>query len=234
MPNILLTRPKDRSEAFAKEIEQCGWRSTIWPLLTIRPLLTAPIRPRDGQTLIFTSVNAVAATPDPAPLSSPVICVGNATAAAARARGFRTVTDVDGDARKLIQTLLNKAPQRYLHIRGVDTRGDIATTLTRSDRPTDEAIAYEAVASNHVPKEIDAATMGGEIDAVALFSPRSAAILRELVGVAWLSCLSTVTVFAISPSAAEPVQDMGFANVVVAKKPNGSEMRAAICSAANE
>ncbi len=234
MPNILLTRPKDRSEAFAAEISKCGWASTIWPLLTIRPVVTKPIEPCEGQSLIFTSVNAIESISDPAPIHMPAICVGGATAAAARRRGFTCVTNIAGDADQLVRTLLGKDPQRYLHIRGVHTRGDIAARLTKAGRPTDEIVNYQAIASETAPKEIDTAIMAGKIDAVALFSPRSAAILKKLARVEWVSNLSTMTVFAISPSAAEPARDMGFANVVVAKQPNGSAMRAAICSATNE
>jgi len=234
MPNILLTRPKDRSEAFAKEIEQYGWTSTIWPLLRIRPLLAEAIIPQEGQSLIFTSVNAVEAMPKPVPTQAPAICVGAATAAAARSRGITSITDVSGDAHKLVETLLAREPQRYLHIRGAKTRGDIAASLTHAGNPTDEIIAYEAVASDHAPGKIDTAIMAGKIDAIALFSPRSAAILARLAKVEWFSRLSTATVFAISPATAEPVRDMGFAKMVVAEEPNGSAMRAAICSAVNE
>lgn len=234
MPDILLTRPRERSEAFAKEIVKCGWTSTIWPLLKIRPLLTGPIEPNEGQSLIFTSVNAVTAMAEPVPAHVPAICVGAATAAAARSRGFTSITDVSGDARKLVQTLLAREPQHYLHVRGIKTRGDIAASLTHAGNPTDEIVAYEAVASDHAPEKIDAVIMAGKIDAVALFSPRSAAILKRLVKVEWFSRLSTATVFAISPATAEPVLDMGFAKVVVAEEPNGSAMRAAICSATNE
>ncbi len=234
MPNILLTRPKDRSEAFAKEIETCGWTSTIWPLLTIRSFEIDPIAPNDGQSLIFTSANAIKSLPDPAPIRTPAICVGPATAIAARNRGFTMVTDVSGNADKLVQVLLDANPQQYLHVRGVDARGDIAARLTKAGRPTEEVVVYEAIETETAPAEVDTAIMAGKIDAVALFSPRSAAILKKLARVEWVSNLSTMTVFAISPSAAEPARDMGFANVVGAKQPNGSAMRAAICSAANE
>lgn len=234
MPNILLTRPRERSEAFATEIEKCGWTSTIWPLLTIHPLLTTPIEPTEGQSLIFTSVNAIWSMPNPVPIHTPAICVGAATAAAAYKRGFTAITDISGNAHELIQTLLGVEPQRYLHVRGVDSRGGIAASLTQTGRQTAEIVVYEAIASDHAPKDINTAIMAGKIDAVALFSPRSAAILRKLVKTEWLSHLSTTTMFAISPSAAEPARDIGFAKVVVAKKPNGSAMRAAICSATNE
>ncbi len=234
MPNILLTRPKDRSEAFASEIEKCGWTSTIWPLLKIRPLLAEPIMPQERQSLIFTSMNAVEAMPEPVPTKAHAICVGASTAAVARRRGFTSITNVSGDAHKLVQTLLARESQRYLHVRGAKTRGDIAARLTQAGSPTDEIVAYEAQASDHAPEKIDTAIMSGKIDAVALFSPRSAAILKRLAKVEWFCRLSTATVFAISPATAEPVRDIGFAKVVVADEPNGSAMRAAICSASNE
>lgn len=233
MPNILLTRPRKRSEAFAKEITKCGWTSTIWPLLTIRPFSTGPIEPGNGQSLIFTSVNAVESIPVPIPIHAPVICVGPATAAAARNKGFIAVRDIAGDAHKLVQTLREAPPQRFLHVRGAHTRGDIAAKLTLAGHPTDEAITYEAAASDDAPREIHTAILAEKIDAIALFSPRSAAIFKKLARVEWLSHLRSVTLFAISPAAAEPARDIGFAKVVVVEKPNGPAMRAAICSATN-
>lgn len=230
MPRILLTRPQDRSEAFAAEIAACGWDALVWPLLTIRNRLSRPVAPADGQALIFTSAQAVEALPSPAPVRSPAICVGPATAAAARKRGFSEVTDVAGDAESLVGTLIGAAPRSYLHVRGAQSRGAVAARLAGAGRPTDELIAYEAVAAEYPPPEIDTAFKAGKIDAVALFSPRSASLFRNLAKVDWLR--RRVTAFAISAAAAEPVHDMGFAEVIVAERPDGPAMRAAICSAA--
>ena len=232
MPCILLTRPLDQSEKFAAEIADCGWRSAIWPLLTIENRFIRPVEPAADQSLIFTSARAVKALPDPAPVRTPAICVGPATAAAARDRGFTAVTNIEGDADILVQSLLDTAPKRYLHVRGAHSRGEVAERLTHANRPTEELIAYEAVASENAPAEIDTALKAGKIDALALFSPRSAAIFKRLVKSDWLGRM--MTVYAISPAAAEPVRSMGFARVILADKPDGAGMRAAICSALDE
>lgn len=229
MPCILLTRPQDLSEAIAAEIAQCGWTSMIWPLLKIENRLTHPLSPAGDQSLIFTSARAVDALPDPAPIRSPAICVGPATAAAAKARGFEAVTDIGGDADALVRSLTGGAPRRYLHVRGVHSRGDVAGRLNAASRPTDEVIAYEAVASKAPPSEIDTAFQARKIEAVGLFSPRSAAIFKRLARAGWFK--GRVTAYAISAATAEPVRDMGFDSVIVADRPDGAAMRAAICSA---
>ena len=229
MPCILLTRPRDRSEAFAADIADCGWTSMIWPLLTIQNRLSRPVAPAQDQSLIFTSVRAVDALPDPIPTRTPAICVGPATSAAARRRGFAAVTDVGGDADDLVRSLTNAPPRRYIHLRGVHSRGEVAARLTAAGRPTDETIVYEAVASRKAPPTIDTAFQGRKIQAVALFSPRSAAIFERVAGDGWLD--GQVTAFAISHAAAAPVRNMGFAKVIVASQPDGEAMRAAICSA---
>lgn len=232
MPCILLTRPQDKSKAFAAEIAECGWTSMIWQLLTIENRLTHPIVPGADQSLIFTSARAIHALPDPAPTGAPAICVGPATAAAARARGFSAVTDIGGDADALVQRLTAAPPRRYLHIRGVHARGDIAKRLTDAGSPTEEAIAYDALASTRPPAEIDTAFQMRKFHAIALFSPRSAAIFRQCARMDWL--VPPLTAFAISDATADPVRDMGFASVIVAKRPDGAAMRAAICSARME
>ena len=229
MPRILLTRPQDRSEAFAAEIAECGWDAVIWPLLTIRNRLVGPLRPAADQTLIFTSARAVQALPQPAPIDAPAVCVGPATAAAARERGFADVSVVAGDAEGLVQSLIAAAPRNYLHVRGVHSRGDVAARLSQAGRPTGELIAYEAVAAAQSPEEIDTAFKAGKIDAVALFSPRSASIFSQLAQADWLG--RRVTAYVISPATADPVRDTGFGRVVVAASPDGQAMRAAICSA---
>ena len=234
MTNILLTRPQDKSEAFAEKIAECGWTATIWPLLTIQRLRAEPIEPSTDQAIIFTSARAVETLPDPAPINTPAVCVGPATAAAATRRGFSSVQNMAGDADRLVDSLKTADPKAYIHVRGVHSRGDVAARLTAAGRPTTEVVVYEAVAADAAPREIDTAILTGKIDAIALFSPRSASIFRRLARREWSERLSMATVYAISAAAAKPISDMGFAEVALAKRPDGQGMRAVICSAGNE
>ena len=232
MPCILLTRPRNKSEAFAAQIAECGWTSAIWPLLKIQNRLTRPVTPEGEQSLIFTSAAAIAALPDPAPVAAAAICVGPATAEAARRRGFSHVTNIGGDADALVQSLSDAPARKYLHVRGAQSRGDVAARLTAAGRPTDDVIAYEAIATRQPPAAIDTAFQLRKIQAVALFSPRSAAIFQKCAKSGWLD--GAVTAFVISAAVAEPVRDIGFDRVVVADQPDGNAMRAAICSAIKE
>ncbi len=234
MPQILLTRPKLLSETFANDIAKAGWRSTIWPLMTIRSLLSEPIVVDDDCALIFTSARAIETLPKPAPTYLSAFCVGPATAITARRYGFQNVTDISGDGDRLVEVLSVARPLRYLHVRGAHTTGNIAERLTFAGRPTGEVVAYEAIAATSAPEAVHTAINGGNIDALALFSPRTAAIFTSLARPEWTERLNRMIVYAISPAAAEPVKSLGFSDVVIADRPNGEAMRAAICGAATE
>ncbi len=234
MPHILLTRPKLQSETFASAIAKAGWRSTIWPLMTIKPLLSQPVVVVDDYALIFTSARAIEVLPGPAPIHLSAVCVGAATATTARSYGFQNVTDISGDGDRLVEVLSAARPLRYLHVRGAHTTGNIAERLTLAGRPTSEVVAYEAIAATSAPKAVHTAINGGDIDALALFSPRTAATFMSIVRPEWTERLNRMILYAISPAAAEPVMSLGFSDVVIADRPNGEAMRAAICGAATE
>lgn len=233
MSHILLTRGQKQSEAFSKAIADCGWSATIWPLLTFSNLISGPIELNGDQSLIFTSARAVEALPDPIPAQADVYCVGPATSIAAGRRGFVNVEDVSGDADRLIERLMEISPRRYLHVRGRFSRGNIAERLSAAGRQTNVLIAYEAIATCSAPSEVHSAIMARKFDAMAFFSPRTAAIFKRNVQEEWAQHLKEMKLFAISAAAAEPVLELGFAEVEIAEHPNGASMCAAICSAKN-
>ncbi len=202
--------------------------------MTIRPMLSQPLVVDEDCVLIFTSARAVEALPKPVPIHLSAVCVGPATATAARRYGFRDVVDIAGDGDRLVEMLSASPSTRYLHVRGADTTGNIAERLTLAGRPTDEVVAYEAVAATSAPKAVHTGIVSGDIDAVALFSPRTAAIFRSLARPDWTERLNRMILYAISPAVAEPVQGLRFSDVVVADRPSGEAMRAAICGAAIE
>ncbi|MEX2518885.1 MAG: uroporphyrinogen-III synthase, partial [Paracoccaceae bacterium] len=177
MPLILLTRPQAQSEAFAAEIAHDGWRSLIWPVIEITPLLSAPPDLAGVDALIFTSARAVEALARfGAPPPLPAWCVGPATAAAARRAGLGPVIAAEGDGEALVAALA-MADGRLLHIRGRDASVDILGALRRAGRDAREVVAYAAEPGREPEARVGAAIAAGEAAGVALFSPRSAALL---------------------------------------------------------
>jgi uroporphyrinogen-III synthase len=93
---ILITRPEPGAAESARAVAALGWEAVLAPALT---LTAQPFKlPGNCQAIIITSRAAARALP---PATLPVVAVGEATAAEARARGFAEVRAAAGDAAAL-------------------------------------------------------------------------------------------------------------------------------------
>lgn len=183
---VLLTRPAAQADRFAAEMAErfgAALRPVASPLMA--PVFLQPDLPVEPcAAVILTSETGVeaalrlrragAALPDRA------LCVGDRTAAAARAAGFDAISAA-GDAEALIALILGDGKTRgadapLVHLRGREARGDIAPRLTAAGVPTRSAIVYaqEEVA---LSEEARALLDGGAPVLMPIFSPRSAQLL---------------------------------------------------------
>jgi uroporphyrinogen-III synthase len=108
----LVTRPIEDFPGTAAALAAIGWDALACPCqrIVLRPGLGAP---GPAQALLLTSRNAVRALAgEVAWQALPAFCVGDATATAARAAGWRQVVSADGDARDLSRVVARQlAPQ---------------------------------------------------------------------------------------------------------------------------
>lgn len=95
-PGVLITRPEPDATRTAALLAARGITAVIAPLLEISP--RPVLLPWDVQALLVTSGHAVDVL---SPSDMPLLAVGDATAARARARGFRHVESAGGDAAAL-------------------------------------------------------------------------------------------------------------------------------------
>lgn len=171
-PLILLTRPLADAEGFATLLAEAGVNAEIEisPIVEIVPT-GAEVDLTGVSGVLFSSRNAVAAF---AGYDLPAWCVGEATAMAARAKGWRSVA-AEGDAESLFARVLADAPQGpLLHIRGEVARGDLAGRLTKVGIKTDDVVVYRQKA--HPLSERAKQTLMRENPVIVpLFSPRAAA-----------------------------------------------------------
>ncbi len=180
---LLLTRPRAQSERFARDFAAALGREipmVISPLMEIVPRGLA-VDPGAAAGLIFTSENGVAAFAGVEGRRHwPVWCVGERTAAAARAAGFADVSVAGGDAEALVAEILAARPAGpLLHLRGAHAAGDVAGRLTAGGMQTTAAVVYDQRAQAlTVEAEALLADAGAEV-LLPLFSPRSAALLVE-------------------------------------------------------
>jgi uroporphyrinogen-III synthase len=96
-PGVLITRPEPGASETAARVDALGFRPFSAPVLEIRILDFALPPAGTLQAIVAASGNAVAALPG-SHHHLPLLAVGNATAARARAAGFDRVASADGDA----------------------------------------------------------------------------------------------------------------------------------------
>lgn len=179
-PLILLTRPLAQSQRFAAEIGAAFGQVEILisPALDIRPLGVNAPKGEFGALILTSQNGATLAGALGFPLPRRAYCVGDRTAEAARLAGF-DATSVGGDAASLIKALLEiRPPGQLLHLHGVETRGEIAETLTKAGINTLSMPIYDQAA---LPlSDIAGQVMGGGQPVILpLFSPRTAQIIAD-------------------------------------------------------
>lgn len=165
MPRLLLTRARPQATEFAAKVRaKTSLSPIISPMQDMRDL-AAEIDLSGVSTLAFTSKNGVDAFVRMSKARLPAYCVGKATAARARALGF-TAISAAGTADDLAQILPDNG---VLHLHGQHVR----RVLSRN-----HLAIYEQVA---LPLSADAQTLltTNAFEAVALFSPRSAALFAK-------------------------------------------------------
>ncbi|KGJ06378.1 uroporphyrinogen-III synthase [Paracoccus halophilus] len=179
-PSLLVTRPEPAARRFAASVAHLGLPVVISPVMRIETRPHDETRLRDARGLVLTSVHAV-------PLAGagqgrPAICVGPATAEAARAAGF-DVTEGPGDAARMMPLLRDLGPG-WLHPHGAH----VARVL-----PVPGMVVYD-----QLPLDLNAQArrlLAGRAPVILpLFSPRSARLVAERVSDAiaplWLASIS--------------------------------------------
>lgn len=229
-PAVLLTRPRAQSEATAASLVAEGVRVLVWPVLEIAPT-GAPVEADGAQALLLTSANAARAAAMPA---LPALCVGAATAAAARAAGCPVVESANGDAAALAAHVVatrDPAAGPLLFLRGETVAGDLAGALREAGFAVREIVVYAARPGADPDPAVADALRSGALTACAYYSPNAAATFAaraQALGARLGRCAAV----AISPAAARPLQSCGFARTVVADRPDGAAMRAAVVAVA--
>ncbi|SEA46953.1 uroporphyrinogen-III synthase [Rubrimonas cliftonensis] len=230
-PSILITRPGPAAARLAEALSAEGWRPLLWPLHQI--VDEGPPPDLSGcQAAFFTSANALRrATAGPG--APPAFCVGAATAAAARRAGFADVRSAEGDAAalaRLAARALDPGAGALAFFRGRDVAADLAGALRAAGFAMREQVVYAAAQAGPPPPEVEAALRGGALSAACFYSPRAAARFAAFAG-AWRAGLGCAAAVAISAAAAAPLADAGFGRVIVAERPDGAAMRAALAMA---
>lgn len=197
---ILNTRPVEYAAAFESEFSGLGHEIVASPVLRVEPLPAVTIDASAFDALVLTSQVALAHMDAAGWHGTQVFAVGAATAAAARARGFRHVTCTGENAADLLVTLKAAGFARGYYPSAETVAADLQQALP--GRVVRQAI-YRAVPCGKLDAGVAQRIAAGEPTYVPLFSARSAAAFESMLRAAALDpSRRNLTIVAISKAAA--------------------------------
>ena len=178
---VWITRAQPTAEATAQRVREMGHEPLIAPLIELRPI-DAHIDLTGVAALAFTSANGVRAFAEAESRRDlTVYAVGGATAAAAKAAGFRGVLASDGDVAALAERIVSRKRElkgAVLHPGAAEPAGDLCGALAQAGVEARPLVLYEAL--DVAPDETLIAALA-QMDAVLVHSPRVAATLAAFL-----------------------------------------------------
>ena len=170
---LIITRPSIDAVPLAEVLNALGHEAIITPLLDIVPRAKVSILDLPYQAICTTSANGLRCLNAPIDLQTPVLAVGEQSAAAARMKGFQNIKAEGGDVDGLVSyitTNLKRSDGPLLYLSGAETSGDLEGHLIKRGYDVRRVITYDAVKcvlDSHL-RAIESC------DGVLLYSPRTA------------------------------------------------------------
>lgn len=238
---LLVTRPGNDAKEFIERLNDSGHQAVHEPLLDIKFFDNPEIADAAYQAVLITSANgarALAACKVMEDLATvPAITVGKASSCAAKLAGFGTIiAAVPGNVNGLVNYVLEHFEPNggaLLYASGAVTTGDLQNTLEKNGFSVNRVVLYMAKPTDQLGRQTLAMLRNGEIDAVTLFSPRTAKIWLEVIANAEGGCdLSQVKHFCLSENVAKVIE-RGLENnggIIVCKTPDTDSMLEAVNS----
>ena len=186
---IAVTRPEEDAGPLKAKLEAMGHQVVTVPLMEIRPRGPVALPALQWQAVAVTSANGIRALPAAHGLMKfRILTVGPQSLKAAKAAGFAAEAhggDVNGLA-AFFRANLDPGAGPVLYLSGAETAGDLEGQLRAAGFACHRAVLYDAAPAESLGAA-ENSLKAGEIDAVMLYSPRSAKIWRALVEKAGLS-----------------------------------------------
>ena len=185
---------------------------------------------------ILTSQQAAYALPDDRK-DRPVFCVGRASAASAKARGYHNVYNGTSDGRALADLIIQDIAARGQHLcwlRASKISFDIKTALDDEGMQISQQIVYEMTAQDLLPKEVCQAIRGGQITAVMALSKAQLGQAQKLFQQhdLWQD-IKLCDLFVVSQAVADMAADAGWQSIIVARRKRAISVQAAVICHAN-
>ena len=228
---ILITRPEPGLSETARAVAAMGLEAVPCPLLRIRARRPRLPPATALHAILLTSGQAVAplaaaAAADTALMRLPLLAVGDATAARARAAGFTRTLSAAGDAAEL-EALVRATlpPGARLLLATADRQGGaIARELRRAGYPVHRRVVYGAEPVRRLPVAALAGLRSGGIAACLFFSAETARNFERLCPVSLHQALGVMRAVAISPAVGAALAGLPWQSVQIAAHPDAAAM----------
>jgi uroporphyrinogen-III synthase len=181
---ILVTRPIGEAAAFADALRQRGHVPVVSPALVMQHEPGEKIGLARYRAVLITSANAVRALAARTPQrDATLLCVGPASAAAARGEGFSNVLESAGEGAEglsaTVEDSLGPGDGPLLYPSARDIAGNLERELTAKGFVVVRQIVYRMDYAARLSPEAETALAQGGLDAVAYFSARSAGATQQ-------------------------------------------------------
>ena len=221
---VLVTRPQPDANRLADRLQQAGHKAVISPLLRIE-FTEDPLPPLDSfQALLITSGNgARALARNTGRRDMRLLCVGDASARQAREDGFDDVESAGGDTvalAELTRASCDPADGPLLHVTGSAVAGALAENLREDGYSVESQMLYRANIAAQLPETAREALSDGSLDAVMLFSPRTARTFATLLKKAEMETTCTgLHLLCLSEAVANELRNIPSSSVRIAARP---------------
>ncbi|MBX9929991.1 MAG: uroporphyrinogen-III synthase [Methylobacterium sp.] len=219
---IWIARPEPGATRTAKRIAGLGHTPIVGSIFSLVP--SGDVRP-DGpfDGLLLTSANAANGGIGPVDADLPTYCVGQSTAQAAKAAGYRRVLDADGDALALARLVRDRLPpgSRLLHFAGAEHKPEPAASLAAAGYIVTVHTAYAMQPISAIPASVAEAFDARSLAGALHYSRRGAETALALAEAAgYGGAFRVLTHYCLSDDVAAPLVAAGCVNHVKADRPS--------------
>ncbi|WP_459676277.1 uroporphyrinogen-III synthase [Acidisoma sp. 7E03] len=220
---VLVTRPPPGGAETARRLTARGFTPILAPLLTVQTFARALPAPERLRGVLVASRQAIPALPA-LYHDLPLYAVGDATAAEARAAGFRRVESARGRAEDLARLIIERLPREgapLLLATGLNQGDRLKTILQAFGFEVLREEVYAAHSVTRLPAAAEAMLRAESEGWVLLFSRETALCLNRLVRAVGLAeSVARLNLGVISAPVADAAQDLPWARIHVAMEPN--------------
>lgn len=236
---VLLTRPFSEGKRLAALLQNRGHQAVLSPVMKVCFLDGPPLAVEGIQAILLTSANGACALARRTSVRDvPIFAVGPQTSEAARAGGFANVQDAGGDSAGLVEAVCRSARPQHgalLLAAGRERRGDVESKLAGAAFTVRVEELYDAVEIPRLSAAAAKALAEGGIDAVMLFSPRTAKLfVRQLQSATLEGECKRIIALCISDATAAALPPFQFASCHVARRPDREGMLQLLDEAAGQ